>query len=190
MVSGPRSDSFAARVELRDGTVALVRRVHPQDADGLLRFLRRLSPRSVYLRFCSGGANLRAATLAFIQVREDKVGLIAHDLDGEIVGHAEYVRLPSWRQAEVAVVLSDEMQGKGLARQLIRVLAVDASRRGVDEFVATVLPANGAMLAVFRRAFGARIIEDVDSTMCDVAFATAVPVVAAPAADGAQRRAA
>ncbi len=191
MVSGPRSGRFAARVELTDGTVALVRHVHPRDADGLLRFLQRLSPTSVYLRFCSGGANLRAAMLAFIQVREDKVGFVAYDLDGEIVGHAEYVRLPSCRQAEVAVVLSDEMQGKGLARQLVRVLAADASTRGVDEFVATVLPTNGAMLTVFRRAFGARIIEDADSTVCEVAFATAVPpVVAVPAAGGAQRRAA
>ncbi len=137
MVSGPRSGSFAGRVELRDGTVAFVRPVHPRDAAGLLRFLRRLSPTSVYLRFCSGGANLRAAMLAFIEVGEDKVGFVACDLEGEIVGHAEYVRLPSCRQAEVAVVLADEMQGQGLAHQLIRVLAADASTRGVDEFVAT-----------------------------------------------------
>ncbi|MGO9751177.1 MAG: N-acetyltransferase family protein [Solirubrobacteraceae bacterium] len=164
------STPWGSRIVLRDGTVTLVRRVRPSDADGMLRFLRALSPMSVYLRFCSGGANLRRAVIDFTQACGDSVGIVACDASGEIVGHAEYV-LTSAGRAEVAIVVADRLQGRGLARRMIEWLAADAQDHGIERFIATVLPRNTPMLALFRRAFGARVREG--SMMCAVSFATA-----------------
>ena len=174
MAIGAHTGVFGERLVLSEGTVVLVRGVRPCDSEGVLRFLRRLSLESVYLRFCSGGVDLRAAMLRFTQAGADTVGIVACDMSGEIVGHAEYVRTGDRGRAEVAVVIADDLQGKGLARALIGGLAADASANRVDEFVATVLPDNPAMLVLFRRAFGARIEEDVDAMLCDVSFSTAV----------------
>jgi acetyltransferase len=171
MADQPPPTPWASRIVLRDGTVTLLRRVHASDEVGLLRFFRDLSPRSVYLRFCCGGANLHAAVRRFTQVEDDRVGIVACDMKGEIVGHPEYLLTRTPAQAEVAVVVADRMQGKGLGRQLIQCLAADANAHSVDEFVATVLPSNTAMLRLFMRSFGARVIDD--STLCDVSFVTA-----------------
>ncbi len=171
MADTPSLAPWANRVVLQDGTVTLLRRVGASDEVGLLRFLKGLSPESVYLRFCSGGANLRAAVKNFTQVQDDRVGIEACDMKGEIVGHGEYLLTRSPAQAEVAVVVAEEMQGKGLGRQLIHCLAADAKAHSVDEFVATVLPSNIPMLRLFTRAFGAQVMDD--SVLCDVSFATA-----------------
>jgi RimJ/RimL family protein N-acetyltransferase len=171
MAQTPTLTSWATRIALRDGTVTLVRHVDPDDESALLRFLRGLSPASVYLRFCCGGANLRAAVTRFMQIQDDRVGIVACDVKGEIVGHAEYLLTRTPGQAEVAIVVADQMHGKGLGRQLVQCLAAEASEHGVEEFVATVLPSNTAMLRLFMRSFGASVIDD--TTLCDVSFATA-----------------
>ncbi len=170
MADQPPATPWASRIVLRDGTVTLLRRVHASDEVGLLRFLKDLSPASVYLRFCCGGANLQAAVRHFTRVEDDRVGIVACDMKGEIVGHAEYLLTRTPAQAEVAVVIADRMQGRGLGRRLIQCLAADAKAHSVDEFVATVLPSNTAMLRLFMRSFGARVIDD--STLCDVSFVT------------------
>jgi RimJ/RimL family protein N-acetyltransferase len=171
MLTGPTSIAWAQRIVLRDGTVLLVRSLHPSDEPGLLRFLSGLSPRSVYSRFCCGGANLRSAVRRFTQTRPECVGVVTCDLLGEIVGHAEYVLTGIPGQAEVAVVIADELYGKGLARQMLQRLVAEAGARGIEEFVASVLPDNSAMLRVFTRAFGAHVAVD-DSSLCDVVFST------------------
>lgn len=170
MAHTPASIPWGSRVVLRDGTVTVLRRVHPNDAGGLLCFLNGLSPMSVYLRFCSGGANLRAAVVRFTEADTDRVGVVACDLQGNIVGHAEYLLVAPGR-AEVAIVVADRLQGMGLARAMIAWLAADADAHGVQRFIASVLPRNAPMLKLFRRAFGARVRDD--ATMCTVSFPTA-----------------
>jgi GNAT superfamily N-acetyltransferase len=163
------SEPWCRRIVLADGSAALVRRVRPDDADALLRFLQELSTRSVYLRFCSVGANLEAAADRFTEIADDRFGLLACDPDGAIIAHAEYLLLPH-DQAEVAVVVADRLHRQGIARRLIKSLAAHAQMRGIETFVASVLPENGPMLSVFARAFAATVSESSD---CTVSFALA-----------------
>ena len=163
----PGSTPWCRRVVLADGGATLVRRVQPDDGEGLLRFLEGLSSRSVYLRFCSGGVNLKAAVGRFIEIDDDRFGLLACDPDGDIVAHAEYLVLPGG-QAEVAVVVADRLHGQGLARGMIDLLVAHAQARGIERLVASVLPANDPMLAVFTHAFGATVRES--AMDCQVSF--------------------
>lgn len=72
------------------------------------------------------------------------------------------------------MVVTDAMQGRGLATRLIDHLAEDARTEGVERFVAAVLPTNHAMLTLFSRGFGA-IITGSDS-ICRVRFDISAPV--------------
>jgi acetyl coenzyme A synthetase (ADP forming)-like protein len=65
---------------------------------------------------------------------------------------ARYERTPGTDEAEAAFVISDEHQGRGLGTLLLEHLAAAARECGIDHFVATCLPTNQRMLAVFRSA--------------------------------------
>lgn len=81
------------------------------------------------------------------------VALIAlQEVEGKslIVGGARYV-LENPQRAEVALMVVDEYQGRGIGALLLRHLIAVARASGLHEFVAMVLPDNAAMLTVFRK---------------------------------------
>jgi len=174
-----RSRQSSSRIVLTDGSATLVRRVRPSDADGLWRFLDGLSSESVYLRFCSGGPNLSAAVGQFVEISDDRFGLVACDPDGEIVAHTEYLLLGS-DAAEEAIVVADRLHSRGLGRAMIDLLMMDAQPRGIERIVASVLPENAPMLAIFAHAFGATVNETPEE--CEVSFAIAPAGFERPAA--------
>ena len=112
----------------------------------------RLSRQSLYNRFFVGSPRIPAAyagMLARVDHR-DREALVA--LVGEkVVGIAEYVRdgtLP--HTADIAVMVADAWQRRGVARRLLTDLTEAARERGIDELRADVLAANGAALAAVR----------------------------------------
>lgn len=138
-------------VLLKDGRTALLRRAGPRDLPLFVEFLRRLSPASLRMRFFSPIAPERAAELLLsAKPEEEKVVLVV--LLGEpprIVATGEYVRLKGEETAEVAFLVDDAYQGKGLGTLLLERLALLAAKRGVRRFQAFVLPENQRMLSVF-----------------------------------------
>ena len=143
---------WEADVLLRDGHPVHVRPIAPQDGDMLRTFHAGLSARTVYLRFFSAKPVLTDADVAyFTQVdHHDRVALIALDA-GRMVGVGRYDRLPDG-SAEVAFVIDDAMQGQGLGSVLLEHLVAAGRERGVQRFVAEVLPENTRMLNTFREA--------------------------------------
>jgi acyl-CoA synthetase (NDP forming)/GNAT superfamily N-acetyltransferase len=146
--AAPRSD-----VVLRDGSTVAIRSVEPEDLDGLRALLAGLTPEARRLRFFSGGADVQGAArrAATVGLR-DAAGLVALAGDPqEIVGHACFERgAPD--VAEVAFEVSARMRGQGLATILLAHLAEVAAERGIERFVAEVLPENRRMIEVFRES--------------------------------------
>ena len=62
---------------------------------------------------------------------------------------AQYFLDPKNNSAEVAFIVQDEWQDKGMGSYLLRYISSIAKKRGVKRFFAKVLPTNKAMLAVF-----------------------------------------
>src|SRR6266511_109789 len=121
-----------ADVVLRDGSTMRFRPPGRDDAASLLGFFRRLSDRSLYLRFHGHpavGPHLVEPMLepdwaergAFIGLKEDRV-----------VAVANYVRLRDVRTAEVAFAVADELQGRGIATRLLEQLAEIAAAVGIE----------------------------------------------------------
>ncbi len=144
-------------VRLRDGSRVTVRPATAADEPALRTFLMGLCLEARRLRFFSGAVDIRSAAHLAATANTRHYGLVAHDDEGMLVGHATYVQLDDTR-AEVAVEVADHLHGRGLGTILIERLAIVAEQHGITHFVAEVLCENSAMLDVFREGFDARVV--------------------------------
>jgi RimJ/RimL family protein N-acetyltransferase len=72
--------------------------------------------------------------------------------DEQLVAIAQYFLDPNLQQAEVAFVVHDEWQQKGMGTYLLDYVTKVAKQRGVKKFYAKVLPGNKPMLAIFHNS--------------------------------------
>ena len=138
-------------VALRDGTIVRIRPMHPTDAGRLVRFHHSLSPATTRLRFFSFHPELSPRELdRFTHVdHRDREAVVAADGD-DLVGVARYDRQSGTDTAEVAFVVTDAWQGRGVGPVLFDALAIRALAVGIDRFDAVTLPDNWRMLHVLR----------------------------------------
>ncbi|MFI7073183.1 bifunctional acetate--CoA ligase family protein/GNAT family N-acetyltransferase [Micromonospora sediminicola] len=138
-------------VLLSDGTTVQLRQIRPDDAPEIVAMHARFSERTRYLRYFSPYPRIPERDLKrFVTVdHRDREAFVV--LAGErIVAVGRYERLgPASPEAEVAFVVEDAYQGRGIGSVLLEHLADAAGRHGIVHFVAEVLPANGTMLRVF-----------------------------------------
>ena len=144
----PRADL----VELDDGSAVAIRPIEPADAYALLRMFDRLSPESIYHRFFSPMPRPRRAALLHLAGLDHELheALVA-TLGREIVAVARYDARPDETDAEVAVIVDDEWQGRGLGTRLLHRLARVGARRGLIAFRATILGENRRALPYLQR---------------------------------------
>ncbi|WP_326798940.1 GNAT family N-acetyltransferase [Streptomyces sp. NBC_01808] len=148
---------WEADVVLRDGGTAQVRPIVPDDADRLVAFFDRVSDESKYLRFFAPHPRLSARDVHRFTHHDyvDRVGLAAVVGDA-FIATVRYDRIEpaadGATQAEVAFLVQDDQQGRGVASALLEHIAACARERGVRRFVADVLPANSRMMKVFTDA--------------------------------------
>ncbi|MEU5882201.1 GNAT family N-acetyltransferase [Spirillospora sp. NPDC047279] len=145
---------WEADVVLTDGGTAHLRPVRSDDAELLRAFYARLSPESIYYRFFSPRPQLTEREIEhFTTVDYDRrVALIA-TIAGSMISVVRYDRLPDRPgTAEVAFLVEDAHQGRGLGAVLLEHIAAAARERGLTRFVASVLPDNRRMTRVFRDA--------------------------------------
>ncbi|MBK1788354.1 bifunctional acetate--CoA ligase family protein/GNAT family N-acetyltransferase [Prauserella cavernicola] len=174
---------WEADVVLSDGGTVHLRPVVPADADGLVALHGRLSDRTRYLRYFGAYPRIPARDLERFSTvdHHSRVAFVAL-LGDDIVAVGRYEGLDD-DSAEVAFVVDDAHQGRGLGSILLEHLAAAASERGLRRFVAEVLAENSAMVRVFRdagyhvsRAFEEGVVHlefDIDPTEESLAVARA-----------------
>ncbi|GAA1764956.1 GNAT family N-acetyltransferase [Luedemannella helvata] len=143
-----------ADVLLADGATVHIRPIQPEDADAVVALHSRFSERTRYLRYFSPYPRIPAADLRrFVNVdHHDREALVVSS-GGQLIAIGRYERLGDGSpDAEVAFVVEDAHQGRGIGSVLLEHLAAAAPRAGITRFVAEVLPQNGAMVRVFSDA--------------------------------------
>ncbi|MFF5471803.1 GNAT family N-acetyltransferase [Streptomyces achromogenes] len=152
---------WEADVVLRDGGTARIRPITVDDADRLVSFYEQVSDESKYYRFFAPYPRLSAKDVHRFTHHDfvDRVGLAA-TIGGEFIATVRYDRigadgLPASApadEAEVAFLVQDAHQGRGVASALLEHIAAVARERGIRRFAAEVLPANTKMIKVFTDA--------------------------------------
>ena len=159
---------YPARYEqvwpLRGGGEYTVRPIHPDDAQMLQDLVHRISPESRYFRFVSPITELTPSMLArFTLIDYDReMALVAvlkersADADGgvveseRIVGVSRYITNPDHSSCEFALLVDDQLSGKGLGSRLMESIMEVAREKGLSEIDGLVLSNNDGMLKLMR----------------------------------------
>lgn len=152
---------WEADVVLRDGGTARIRPITADDADRLVSFYEQVSDESKYYRFFAPYPRLSAKDVHRFTHHDfvDRVGLAA-TVGGEFIATVRYDRIDAdglpasgpADEAEVAFLVQDAHQGRGVASALLEHIGAVARERDIRRFAAEVLPANSKMIKVFTDA--------------------------------------
>ncbi len=145
-------------VHLADGTELLLRPVLPGDSSRAEHGPVQFSSETIFRRFMSAREPSPALMNYLFQV--DYVNhfawVVVDTGEGDIVGDVRFVRDERDRTtAEIAFIVGDEYQGRGVGSFLMKALVLAARVGGVERFTARVLSDNLAMRTILDK-YGAR----------------------------------
>ena len=130
-----------------------LRAATPADRAQLVGFLAGLSPTSSYQRFLTGlsGTPSDRVIGALLPQRPAGGAWLAF-LDGALVGHGLWARLPDASAAEIAIVVSDEHQRRGIGTALVRAVTEELIAEGVADIEVFSTTGNRAVARMVARA--------------------------------------
>lgn len=140
---------------IADGTEILFRPIKPTDEDAIRDLFYSMSQQSIYHRFFSVPKSLpHDKAMSYVNVdfaKDMAIVAVSQEVSGEkIVSVGRYLRArPDEKTAEVAFMVRDDWQNRGMGRALLNQLIEVAKEKGIEGFVASVLPTNKQMMAVF-----------------------------------------
>ncbi len=170
----PYPSHLVSNWQLSDGTNVVIRPIRPEDAELEQEFMRSLSEESRYFRFMNSIQELTQTMLVkFTQLDYSReIALIAvaethtrntgrHEIE---LGVARYSTNPDGESCEFAIVIADDMHGKGLGSKLMTALMDAARQRGLKVIQGEVLSQNAHMLSLMKKlGFSIKTSQDDDS---------------------------
>jgi protein lysine acetyltransferase len=160
-------------VKLRDGSTYYLRPALPGDSERTTNESVEFSSETLYRRFQSMRTPTKSLMTYLFEVDyvHHFVWVMTEGPEGPVVADARYVRDEAEpADAEVAFIVGDDYQGRGIGTFLMGALVVTADYVGVQRFTARVLTDNHPMRAILDR-FGAEWQRDdlgVVTTVIDV----------------------
>ncbi len=143
---------WSADAALIDGTAITIRPLRAGDEPALRLFFDALSPESIRLRYFAARHEVTDAELGRLTTGDgmSRAHLGAF-LAAQVVGVADFI-VTRPTEAEVAFVVSESLQGRGVASLLLEYLAELGRSAGITRFFAETMIDNLKMLEVFRNA--------------------------------------
>ena len=152
IVIGPKE--LRTTMLMNDGTQISLRPIHPTDEPRMRSLFYELSQQTLYYRFMSDLKRIprkQIQDFVYIDHRND-IAVVATvpEAEGEkIVAIGRYYLDPTTNMAEVAFVVHDDWQRRGIGSFLFNHLVKIARRNGIRGFTAEVLAQNKPMQSVF-----------------------------------------
>ena len=150
----PEGAAYREHVLLKDGQGLLLRAASPADVSLVGAFSRRVSRESLRMRFMASVSEVSRGTIEGLcsgdfRDRGCVLAAVADDGGEQVVGLGNFIATGDGRSAEVAFLVEDEFQGRGISSLILERLAGMAAAAGYVELNAEVLPENQAMMRVF-----------------------------------------
>lgn len=155
--SKPYPADLETTVALRDGQSVLIRPIRADDESMMRDMFYSFSEKTVYLRYHGTLKAMPHNRLqVFCNVDYDTeialIGVVGPAGKEEVVGVGRYLTEATKQSAEMAFVVRDDWQRKGLGTILFKRLVEIAQANGIRKFHAEVLAENSGMLKIFHRS--------------------------------------
>jgi acetyltransferase len=143
---------------MKDGTPVTIRPIRPEDEPAMVRFHETLSERSVYLRYFhlmnleQRTTHERLTRICFIDY-DREMALVAvrrnpETGESDIIGVGRLMKIHGANEGEVAALISDQWQGQGLGKELLRRLLIVGGDEKLSSLKADILPDNRDVMRV------------------------------------------
>lgn len=156
----PYPAHYIHEATLNDGTRIVIRPIRPEDEPLMVRFHETLSERSVYLRyFCSLSLSTRVEHERLVRIcfasYDRGFALVADRINPEteqheILGVGRFSAINA-AEAEAAVLVTDQWQGRGLGTELLASVARVGRAENFQRLSGEILRENVATQAVFKK---------------------------------------
>lgn len=151
----PDAEHFREYVLLKDGQSVLVRAATPDDIPAVEAFMDGLSRRTLQMRFMGGVSKVSRRFIEELCVNDPRERFCLLAVQGDepahrVVGLGNYIGLGGRKRAEVAFMVADDHQDRGIGTLVLERLAGVAAGNGYVGFEAEVLFENQRMINVFK----------------------------------------
>jgi acetyltransferase len=154
----PYPTRYVAGWTMRDGTAISIRPIRPEDEPCMVKFHETLSERTVYLRYFhlmnleQRTQHERLTRICFIDY-DREMALVAERRNPEtgeveILGVGRMMKIHGTSEAEIAVVISDKWQGRGLGKELLARLLIVGADEKLTKLTADILPDNREVMRI------------------------------------------
>jgi acetyltransferase len=154
----PYPTRYTSKWTARDGTELTIRPIRPEDEPAMVRFHQTLSERSVYLRYFhlmnleQRTQHERLTRICFIDY-DREMALVAERRnpdtgESEILGVGRMTKIHGTREAEVAALVSDQWQGRGIGKELLARLLIVGADEKLTKLTADILPDNRDIMRI------------------------------------------
>jgi acetyltransferase len=161
LVIRPYPAQYVRSWKLADGIAVTIRPIRPEDEPLMITFHKSLSEQTVHLRYFGfpGGealvAHERLVQICFSDY-DREIALIVETIQAaedqrQIIAVARLIKAYGANEAEVAIVISDDWQGKGLGTKLLGDLVAIGRVEGLERIVGYILPENYVMQRICRK---------------------------------------
>jgi acetyltransferase len=169
----PYPTHLVSQWQLADGTNITIRPIRPEDAELVKTFVSELSEESKYFRFMNSVQQLTEAMLVrFTQIdysREMALMAVTTVQEQEVeLGVARFAINPDGETCEFALVVGDQVAGKGLGQKLMICLMDAARSKGLKIIQGEVLSNNHNMLKLMNRLGFEHHISEEDHSIMEV----------------------
>jgi GNAT superfamily N-acetyltransferase len=150
-------DRLGCTHTFKGGLTVRFRAIKPSDEEEMRRLFYRFSDNAVYYRYFSAIKSMPHRKMQeYVNVDYQRimsiVGIVEESGTERLVAEGRYVRNHDRPFADVAFVVDENLQGRGIASFLFETLIRVARESGIEGFTADVIADNKAMLKVFEKA--------------------------------------
>lgn len=149
-------EELKRQVTLRDGTMLTIRPIKPSDATMKQHLFYALSKESVAKRYLGPLKSMsweRVWPYVIVDYQNEMVlvAVVREDEMEDMIGIGSYSRIPHTELAEIALVVRDDWQGRGIGTELLKYLIELARTKGFAGLKAWVLVENARMMHLFKK---------------------------------------